>query len=717
MTVEVNDDGSIGIPNDPIEGSIRVVKRDKIADIPVEGAEFTLYDSKGKIVKKVTTDKDGIADFGKVLYGKYTVRETTAPRHYVLDDTPIPFEILEHTKTYGYTQKETPKPGYGRLKKTSEDGIVEGFNFRIYGVSDSGVKYNDTLLTDKKGEIRVELLPGNYTVEEVETPDRYIQPKKQKIRIESGKTTSIKFENRLKKGNIEVIKVDKITRKPLAGAEFTLYDSSDHEVMKLVTDENGRVFFENIPYGDYYLVETKFPDDYVPDSTTVPFSVVEDGLLIAFEKENTPDSGNLEIIKESEDGVIENVGFHVYGTAKNGVEINETVHTDKEGKFIIENLLVGTYTVEETEQPDRYIRQEPQIVEVRANETAVVRFENKLKHGSVTVTKVDEEYPDHKLSGAVFEIFDMDYNSIGSMTEIEAGVYRLDGLTFGKYILKEIEAPKYYELDPNEYPFEIVEDGDVRVIETLAGTGFINKPQKGSLVITKRSSDGKLEGFSFRVTGKAFTGQDYYETFTTDKDGRIVVEGLRVGEYTVSEIADESNARYIFPDDETVLIPANNAAEMEMINDEKVIPFELTKKDISTGELIPDCGIEILDENKKVIFRDRTDKNGIITFEKLPYGKYFYREFDTPEGYKIDETPYPFEIKENGRIIRAVMTNKPVEKKPGYITTDTPKNTGKVTTPQTGDDSNTMAAVIAIICLISVSAIYFCRSRKKDDKN
>ena len=61
MTVEVNDDGSIGIPNDPIEGSIRVVKRDKIADIPVEGAEFTLYDSEGKAVKKVTTDKEGIA--------------------------------------------------------------------------------------------------------------------------------------------------------------------------------------------------------------------------------------------------------------------------------------------------------------------------------------------------------------------------------------------------------------------------------------------------------------------------------------------------------------------------------------------------------------------------------------------------------------------------------------------------------------------------------
>ncbi len=268
------------------------------------------------------------------------------------------------------------------------------------------------------------------------------------------------------------------------------------------------------------------------------------------------------------------------------------------------------------------------------------------------------------------------------MTEIEAGVYRFDGLTFGKYILKEIEAPKYYELDPNEYPFEIVEDGDVRVIETLAGTGFINKPQKGSLVITKRSSDGKLEGFSFRITGKAFTGQDYDEVFTTDKDGRIVVEGLRVGEYTVSEIADESNVRYILPDDETVLIPANNAAEMEMINDENVIPFELTKKDISTGELIPDCGFRIRNSNGEIAAEGRTDKNGIARFE-LVCGDYTYQEFDAPDG---------------------------------YITTDEPKVPGTV---RTGDTTYMIIVLLVLIAGISVALIIFnvCENKKKNNKN
>jgi len=393
------------------------------------------------------------------------------------------------------------------------------------------------------------------------------------------------------------------------------------------------------------------------------------------------------------------------------------------------------------------------------------------------------------------------------MEEIETGIYRLDNLIYGKYILKEIEAPEYYELDTNEYPFEITENGDVRNIETLAGVGFINNAQRGSLVITKRSSDNKLEGFSFRITGTAFTGQEYDEVFTTDKDGKIAIEGLRVGNYIVSEISDETNVRYILPDDKEITIPANNTAEIEMFNDEKTIPFEITKKDISTGELIPDCafrirnsdgeivvegrtdkdgiakfelvcgdytyqefdapegyiidtkeypfsinpddtivkaemtnvgtgtieitkkdistgelipdcGIEILDENKEVIFQGRTDSNGVVTFEKLPYGKYYYREFDAPEGYVLDETPYLFEIKENGEIVKATMTNKPIEKEPGYITTDKPKEPDKVTVP-TGDNTNFIVVMLVLVAGLSFALIIFNirASRKRNNKN
>jgi hypothetical protein len=90
---------------------------------------------------------------------------------------------------------------------------------------------------------------------------------------------------------------------------------------------------------------------------------------------------------------------------------------------------------------------------------------------------------------------------------------------------------------------------------------------------------------------------------------------------------------------------------------------------VTTGTPIPDCGIEILDENKEILFKGRTDKDGKVIFIDLPYGNYFYREFDAPEGYIIDETPFPFEIKENGKIIKATMTNTPIpDEKPDQPT-------------------------------------------------
>ena len=90
-----------------------------------------------------------------------------------------------------YTKTNTPVPGHGYLKKTSEDGVVEGFKFHVYGVSDTGIKYENTVITDNHGEVNLELLEGTYTIEEINVPDKYIQPDKQTVRIRSGKTTTI----------------------------------------------------------------------------------------------------------------------------------------------------------------------------------------------------------------------------------------------------------------------------------------------------------------------------------------------------------------------------------------------------------------------------------------------------------------------------------------------------------------------------------------------
>ena len=157
---------------------------------------------------------------------------------------------------------------------------MEGFKFHIYGKSDSGVSYDETHTTDKNGEINIELLPGNYTVEEVRTPSRYIQPESKKIRVEVDETTKVSFENKLKKGGIIIRKFDK--KHPdmtVSGAVFTVYQNGK-EYKKLTEISKGIYELKNIPYGDYTVKETSAPEGYLLDTGTYDFSIRNDSEII-----------------------------------------------------------------------------------------------------------------------------------------------------------------------------------------------------------------------------------------------------------------------------------------------------------------------------------------------------------------------------------------------------------------------------------------------------
>lgn len=155
------------------------------------------------------------------------------------------------------------------------------------------------------------------------------------------------------------------------------------------------------------------------------------------------------------------------------------------------------------------------------------------------------------------------------------------------------------------------------------------------------------------------------DTVTTDENGmaetaKDIYDGYS---YTVTEI--EAPTGYSLSAAPQTVKLASQQAEfvLDFYNTEWIVPFEITKTDVSTGELIPDCTFEILDENKNKVVTGVTDENGIAHFN-LKYGKYFYREISAPEIYEIDNTPYPFEITEEGVTVKAKMTNK---KKTGSI--------------------------------------------------
>ena len=217
--------------------------------------------------------------------------------------------------------------------------------------------------------------------------------------------------------------------------------------------------------------------------------------------------------------------------------------------------------------------------------------------------------------------------------------------------------------------------------DKTAKTEFVNKtsaPDKGKITIHKRDAETRadLEGAKFEVAAAEdiYVGNGYciypkgtvIDTITTGTDGiaettKAIYKGYS---YTVTEI--EAPKGYSISDKPTQTIKlVEQQAEfvVDFDNEQNTIPFEITKTDISTGELIPDCTFEILNENKEQVITGTTDENGIAKFQ-LAIGKYFYREISAPDIYEIDDTPYQFEITENDDIVKAEMTNK---KKSGSI--------------------------------------------------
>ena len=144
----------------------------------------------------------------------------------------------------------------------------------------------------------------------------------------------------------------------------------------------------------------------------------------------------------------------------------------------------------------------------------------------------------------------------------------MSDLVYGGYFVKEQKAPEGFYLDENAYYFEITENGKTVTVENEAGKGFVNTAKVGSLKIIKTSSDGKIEGFSFRVTGP----NGYSEVFTTDKNGEILIENLRIGDYTVSEVSDGASVAYILPADKTASVFEGAVTKVEMHNELRDTP-------------------------------------------------------------------------------------------------------------------------------------------------
>ena len=257
-----------------------------------------------------------------------------------------------------------------------------------------------------------------------------------------------------------------------------------------------------------------------------------------------------------------------------GVQTTESYFVLNNSKFEIVELPTGTYTITEYNNAVGYLPlTQSRTITVTKGKTATAAFVNEVILGNVTLTKVDEDYPEIKLTGAVFTVYKSDKKTVvGTMKETETGVYSLEGLVYGEYYVQETKAPEYFVRDVNFYYFQIVNDGEtVEVSNDELGKGtFINSPAKGEIKIVKTSYDNKVEGIHFEVTGKTYTGQTFKKTYTTDKNGIIRINDLRAGEYTIHEVKDSASAGYLLPADKQLTIDRDGVMAVANMHNSKL---------------------------------------------------------------------------------------------------------------------------------------------------
>ena len=487
----------------------------------------TLRAEKGEVVDTVTTGADGTAKSKELYLGKYEVREIEAPYGMVLNEEIHNVELVYAGQDVAVT--ETATSFYNERQRVEIDLTKSLEVDKDYGVGSNGEIFDVTF--------------GLYAAEDLTAADGTVLPAD---------------------GLIEIISFD------------------ENGYGKVATD---------LPFGSYYVREIstnsayiisdqKYPVtfEYAGQDTTTVHITANEGEAI----ENKLIYGSVSGKKSDEDGKV--LGGAVIGIFKSGTEeftkenAIQTTTSKDDGSFSFAKVPYGTWIIREIESPKGFVLSEEEIAVTigKVDEVVEIELVNYFIQGNIELTKVDKDYPDNKLSGAVFEVFadtnkngefNKDDELIGEMSEIDGGIYQMKELRYGKYFVREKTAPTGFVLDEKVYTVSIEEDGKTYVVENEAGKGFVNAAQTGSLKIVKTSSDGKLEGFSFRVTG-----MDYDKTFKTDKNGEIFIEDLRIGEYTVSEVNDKASAGYILPADKQATIKVDATTIVQMHNEFRDTP-------------------------------------------------------------------------------------------------------------------------------------------------
>ena len=576
-------------------GSLLIVKKDAVTGAPISDVEFLVTDSDGSVIGtangRYVTDSAGTIRIDGLTPGMTVIaREVRAKDGYILDDTPQSIKIKRNAVM---TLEFRNQPKGGVLVKKVDAVTNAPISDVEFLVTDSDGNLignaNGKFVTDSAGTFTItDIAPGTtLIIKETRAKDGYLlDDTPQTVKVKSNEVVTVEFRN-APKGNLIIVKQDSVTKEPLEGVEFkiTYADGSyvDAEGGTLSstglywTDKEGKISISGIS-GTIVATEVQTIPGYAIDENTRTQTVVvnpNDTQTLYFY--NTP-VGGLQIIKSDKDSGKRIAGVKFEIRKMNG-EIIGTYTTDSDGVIYLPEAESGWYTVTELEAASGYLLDTtPHRIEVKDGQTATLEITNH-KSSRILLHKVDKA-TGKGIYGAVFLLYDSNRNPIGEyVTDQDGYIYADEGLTDGRYYLREIKAAPGYVLDP-ELKTIYIRYGSTTEIE------WSNTAECGQIQIIKKSADDNatnglpagtlLEGAVFEIYDKA---GNVVDTIKSDRNGRAVSKTLPLSRYTVREIKAPANYS-INPTVMTAYLEFNG----------QIVTFEVQDSSVSTGISIKKTG-------------------------------------------------------------------------------------------------------------------------------
>lgn len=654
-------------------GSIRKVDKDR-PTMGLAGATIRITGIDNNFTYEGQTVEGGAltdVPWDTMPVGSYVAEEIGAPEGYIL---PSPHE----KKEFYWDKKNEVKLVFENdskvkvqlLKKDESNNPLPGCLFTV-------IKNGQTLfsaVTDAAGTITVpNVTEGTYWFVEKDAPEGYVvnsEPVTAYVSaadIQGNKTVTVEATNHRKPG-LEIVKIDSVTKEPVANCTFDIrsIDGTYHET--LTTDGAGRIFLENMTPGSYEVKETAVPKGYNlnPEKQTVELTA---GGTFTLTFENVPKTDFTLFKHDSNNHPIAGVTFEI---SKKGGQSLGHFTTDGQGKLTVPNLEPGIYVAVETDCPDDYILDKtPHEFQVNAGVTNVGIDVVNLKKPEITVKKVDS-IVGGGVEGAKFEIFYAGtggtgspagtYESLGTKYTDANGIIHLDHLKEGWYRFTEVEAPAGYQLDEPSTQ-EIYLKGDDNAELTFKDT-----PLSAIIVMKKDGVNGKaLPGATFQLRylgGTSGTGGTVIGEKVTDQNGVCSWTGLKAGTYIVEEVKPAPGYN-IVEGPKTVYI-SGKAQDVITVSFDNSPDGTLLIKKVDAKhptKVLAGAKFRVQYTNGTLLGNDNgiftTDENGQITIAGLePEKTIIVTEIEAPAGYIIDGQSQTIDIK-SGKVVSITFKNAP----------------------------------------------------------